>query len=132
MGDGYSHPSPDFLWLTTAHAGKAAPGCPGEQSSPVFFGVMDHGLLTPKLRSFARPDSRGGGFPHVVRGYLCWLTESTFPSGSLNQATLSPLGAVQIPSSRSSMKGYFSHATPCFCSQRTTASISFTSHPRTV
>ena len=31
--------------------------------------------------------------------YSCWLTESTFPSGSLNHATLLPPGAVQIPRS---------------------------------
>src|SRR5580658_6668669 len=29
----------------------------------------------------------------------CWATESTLPSGSLNHATLSPPGAVQMPSS---------------------------------
>src|ERR1700674_5512244 len=46
--------------------------------------------------------------------YLCWLTESTFPSGSLNHATLSPLGVVQIPSSLSWTKGNFSKATPLF------------------
>src|ERR1019366_1010585 len=46
--------------------------------------------------------------------YLCWLTESTLPSGSLNQAILSPVGAVQIPSSLSWTKGYFSKATPRF------------------
>ena len=33
-------------------------------------------------------------------GFQNWLTESRLPSGSLNQATLAPLGAVQMPSSR--------------------------------
>src|SRR5205823_13313783 len=47
-----------------------------------------------------------------LRCYLCWFTDSTFPSGSLIQATLFPSGVVQIPRSISCTHGYFSNATP--------------------
>src|SRR5277367_2907665 len=62
----------------------------------------------------------------------CWESERTLPSGSLNQATLSPPGAVQMPSSGSWMNGYFSNATPRLLSQATTDSIFCTSQPRMV
>src|SRR5438477_3857938 len=67
-----------------------------------------------------------------LRCYLCWPTDSTFPSGSLNQATLFPSGVVQIPRSLSCTHGYFSNATPRLTSQITAASTSATSHPSTV
>lgn len=63
---------------------------------------------------------------------LCWLRESTLPSGSLNHATLSPLGVVQIPRTLSSTKEYFSNWTPRPLSHVTTASTSCTSQPITV
>src|SRR6202034_894514 len=55
-----------------------------------------------------------------------------FPSGSLNQATLSPVGAVQIPSSSCLKKPKISQFTPFFCRARTTFSIPETCQPRIV
>ncbi len=66
------------------------------------------------------------------RSYRCWLTDKTFPSGSLNHATLSPPGVVHIPRSLSATHGYFSVSTPGPTSQPTIAPTSPTSHPSTV
>src|SRR5579871_1689934 len=67
-------------------------------------------------------------------GYFpeCEFTESTLPSGSLNHATWSPDGDVQMPSSLSATKGYLSVLTPRLWSHSTTGFTSFTSHPSTV
>ena len=70
--------------------------------------------------------------PHMPRSTHAAETERMFPSGSLNHATLSPVGAVQIPSSSCLKKPKISKCTPFFCSARTTFSIPVTCHPRIV
>jgi len=71
-----------LIWADNDHVGTAALGCPGERSSPVFTFAMVPNLesndnlrvsaghsvqspeYTPRLRSFAPPDSRGRLSPH--------------------------------------------------------------------
>src|SRR6202034_4425865 len=62
----------------------------------------------------------------------CCETDKIFPSGSLNHATLSPAGAVQIPSSSCSKKPNLSNRTPFASSPATIFSMSLTCHPRIV
>ena len=47
-----------------------------------------------------------------VISYLPWVSDSVFPSGSANQATLSPEGVVQMPSSSWLMPSYIRKVTP--------------------
>src|ERR1700735_4690574 len=62
----------------------------------------------------------------------CCETDSTLPSGSLNQATLSPVGAVHIPSASCSKKPKRSKWTPFSCSSAATFSMFLTCQPRMV
>lgn len=57
------------------------------------------------LRPITTVDFGRSRASYSAEGYP--VKERIFPSGSLNYTALSPLGAVQIPSSRSWMKGFF-------------------------
>ena len=48
----------------------------------------------------------------LTMSYPPWVSDSVFPSGSANQATLSPEGVVQMPSSSWSMPSYLRKETP--------------------
>jgi NAD(P)-dependent dehydrogenase (short-subunit alcohol dehydrogenase family) len=61
-----------------------------------------------------------------------WSRERVLPSGSLNQATSVPPGAVHTPSSSWSMPSTSANSTPRAVSSRISAWMSATSQPRTV
>jgi len=48
----------------------------------------------------------------LLMSYPNWVSDSVFPSGSANQATLSPEGAVQMPSSSWLMPSNLRKVTP--------------------
>ena len=56
---------------------------------------VEAGLASPPAPSLI-PPKNGGTFSYILSD---WVSESVFPSGSLNHATCSPERNVQIPSS---------------------------------
>jgi hypothetical protein len=83
-----------FGWRDRRQFGRSACGSTPACGSKV--GVFDPG--------FMRPDPKGSGYLFVlVLGVCCyagWVErERVLPSGSLNQATWVPPGAVQTPAS---------------------------------